>query len=407
MRRVWLLIFGGSVAVGAVAVDASAVRAQAIPYAASAEVTRDRSAVVAVTLLLPVGSRHDDAGLEGTAWLTGQTLALQANQALVGTGSKVSVSVGRSSTAFTLATTPNAWPEARATVESIVFRIPIRVDLFEDQRARAQRQWSFRGASPVTEFERESVSLLAPSSDPWTRSPIGTSESLALVSAREAELLRTGHYRRENAAVTVVGTPIPNAISVNAGLTGGRSLEPAWQSGRRMVLTREVTSAWITVAYAAPPDASRTTLEFMADIVQDALDPTPPDPERYSVDVRIVDAPGGPTLVTQVAAVPEAADRWERRIVDAVTSLVAGPPKGEFFQWARRRFRTRRLLADAGPEAASVRIGRDLLRDGLVRNLDAEIWALSEEGVAAALGGLGETRVLRLGPDLGLRRRKP
>jgi hypothetical protein len=44
----------------------------------------------------------------------------------------------------------------------------------------------------------------------------------------------------------------------------------------------------------------------------------------------------------------------------------------------------------------------DLLRDGEVRDLDKNIWALTEAGVAAAFRSFGDARILRLGPDLGL-----
>ena len=62
----------------------------------------------------------------------------------------------------------------------------------------------------------------------------------------------------------------------------------------------------------------------------------------------------------------------------------------------------RRLLAEGGAEQSSVRMAADLLRDGEVRDLDENIWALTEAGVAAAFRSFGDARILRLGPDLGL-----
>lgn len=103
----------------------------------------------------------------------------------------------------------------------------------------------------------------------------------------------------------------------------------------------------------------------------------------------------------EAAIFPEVADRWKQGIVATVAAMATSPPTGDFFQWERRRFRSLRLLEDATPESAAARIAADLRRDGVPRNLYRDISELAAETLGEVLNSLGETRVFRLGPDLG------
>jgi len=148
------------------------------------------------------------------------------------------------------------------------------------------------------------------------------------------------------------------------------------------------------------PALPRTTLELLAHLLLEELDPVPPDAARYSVDVEVLDPPGGPVLQVTASLLPEALDRWEARVLEAVDSLAARPMEEDFFRWRRRRFRTRRLLAEAAPEVQATRLTRDLALLGRVRDLDAEVWSLSPSSLVEAARALGEPRILRFGPDL-------
>jgi len=378
--------------------------AQEVVFSASATVERDRATTDAAAILLPVGSQDDAAGHGGTAWLLGHTLASQANRALDGLGAEVTVSVERSTTRFTLTALPHVWPEAWARFKATVFTDPIDPEAFSQVFKKLSAQMAFREGSPVFDFERESASMLAPPSHEWARNPFGTSESRAAISVQHADLLRADLYHPATATVGFVGDNVgrfPAATSRPATATAPPA-HFAWLVGDRIALTQEVTSAWISVAYPAPPSTGRTSLEFIAHLIRAALDPDPPDPERYSIDVRIVDAPGGPVIVVEAAVFPEAADRWEQGIVATIAAMAAGPPTGDFFQWERRRFRSLRLQEDATPQSAAARIVADLRREGVPRDLNQAISELAAETIGEVLNGLGETRVFRLGPDLGL-----
>ena len=162
-----------------------------------------------------------------------------------------------------------------------------------------------------------------------------------------------------------------------------------------------MTSTWLSVAYPAPASLSRTALELVAHLVDEELNPVPPDPDRFWVDVRLVDAPGGPVLVIDASVLPEAADRWEDRITRVVRGLSERRMEEDFFRWRRRRFRTTRLLDEARPEAEAERMAVDLHRSGAARLLGVEIWTLDGEALQHAAASLGEPRILRFGPDLG------
>jgi hypothetical protein len=175
----------------------------------------------------------------------------------------------------------------------------------------------------------------------------------------------------------------------------------AWITGDRRRQVEDVTSTWMEVAYPAPPEVPRIRLELIAHLLDEELDPTPPAPDRYSVDVSLEETPRGPVLVVKATVFPEATARWEARITGAVRRLAEEPIPEDFFRWRRRRFRTARLLEEAQPGAEAARMAADLLRDGAVRDLGLEIWGLDPAAVGEAARALGEPRIFILGPDLG------
>lgn len=392
------------VSVVAAAVVAPGLAAQPLPdgYAHSAAADHPRGTMVAVALRLPVGSRHDQAGIEGTAWLLAQVLRDAAAARLDAARTTLDASVGRSHTVFTLLTVPDGWQRAWRVVDSVLFGDGIDPALLEAHREALLERLAFERGAPVRLFEREALGLLGGVDNPWSRPLRGTEESVSAVGVMSLELLHRGHYRREAAAVAVagpVGVPTSDRRP-SAEPPPPPSEGPAWHVGDRILLEREVTNSWIAAAYPVDPHVSRTALELVAHLVLEELDPVPPDPARYSVDVRLENAPGGPVLMVEASVLPEAADRWEARIVEAVAGLSDAPLQGDFFRWRRRRFRTVRLLEETAPEREARRMTADLLRTGVARDLSTEIWRLDPEAVREAAAALGEPRILRMGPDL-------
>ncbi|MEQ9401633.1 MAG: hypothetical protein RJQ04_20880 [Longimicrobiales bacterium] len=357
-----------------------------------------RGTMVAVTVRIPSGSAQDAPGREGTAWLLGGVRAAQIEARLDPARAALTARVERGHTVFTLLVVPDAWQTAWRTVADILFDAPVPAALVEQHRSGLVAGLTFEEGSPARAFHQEAAALLGDPGSAWTRPLRGTPESVAALDPAALDAYRREHYVRGRAAVAVVG-PVEDAAGSETPPAPGAQGK-AWTLGDRHVLVREVTSTWLAVAYPAPAGMSRTTLELVAHLVLEELDPVPPAPDRFGVEVRIDDAPGGPVLVVEASVLPEAADRWEARITGVVRELAEERMEDDFFRWRRRRFRAARLLEEARPEAEAERVTADLLRDGAPRALGVDIWALDARSLQLAVGSLGEPRILRLGPDL-------
>lgn len=388
--------------------------------------------MVGVALRLPAGSAMDPEGAEGTAHLLARVRERQAAAALDPARAVLSARVGRGATVFTLLATPDAWREELTRAHEILFDSPVPPELVGEERNRVLEALRFGAGSPVRSFDLEAASLLVEPGSPWASPVRGTITSVASLDAASLAAWHREHVRSASAAVAVAGPvearPSPPVAATSARVapdTAGPTLPPdsaaprvadadsssstapaapvrvPWRVGDRITLVQEVTSAWLSVAYPAPDTLSRTALELLAHLVEEELDPVPPNPDRYSVEAAVEDTPGGPVLVVQASLVAEALGSWEARILATVEELVATPVADEFFRWKRRRFRTRRLLDEAAPEEEAARMAADLALLGRARDLDREIWELGAGELVDAARALGEPRILRLGPDLG------
>lgn len=373
-------------------------------YAGVETALTPRGTVVSIAVRIPAGSGDDQEGFGGTAWLLGHLLAERADEA-AGAGTSVSVEVSRGETLFTVLSLPEGWAQAWRRVESIIFGPPPEGLDIDGARRALENVLIFEDGSPVRRFELEAARLIAPPSHPWALPIRGTRESLANVSEVSLRLFAGNYYRADAATLSVVGprgfvSPTltrPDSTGLPPGAV------PAWSVGERVRLVREITNSWIVVAWPVDPDLPRTSLEFLVHLLAEQLDPTPPDPDRYSVDVRLEDTPRGPVVLVEATVFPAAADRWEKRILAAADRLARDIMDDDFLGWRRRRFRTARLLAESKPESEAARIARDLAREGKARNLSVQIWDLNGAALLRAARALGEPRILRLGPDLGSR----
>lgn len=369
--------------------------------------TRSRGTAVATAIVIPVGSAADPSEGPGTAHTLGEVLAAGVRRSL-GPAAEVSVRVERDWTAFLLLAPREGWPASLEALASSLFRDPVPGDLVEAVRNGLLARFTFEEGAPVREFQRELYGVLTSAADPWARGPRGRAEAVRGLSPGDLASFRRTHYDRGTARVVVVGpvdTVAARAAVAAAGLGGRPTPRPgadddrAWDEGERLHLAREVTNAWIGVLFPAPGDMSRTLLEALAHRVTEELNPATPDPGIYAASARVEETPGGPVLLIEAAVFPEAAQRWERRILEMVDELEE-PAAAPFFRWQRRRFRSERLLEESPPEAEALRAALDLLREGRVRDLPAEVWSLTADAIAGAADELGDPRILVLGPDL-------
>lgn len=375
---------------------------------------RPRGSVVATTVTFPVGSGHDPDGRGGTAWLVARTLEGMAQEAL-GEGASVSFEVLRSRFHATLVAPPDIWESALQTFTTVLMRRELSVERFEAERSRLVGRLTFESGAPVREFEVEAARLYASGEQDWARPPEGDLESIQAVSLDDLTQYRRRHLDGADVAVAVVGPVDPDAaIGVMStihgrarGAAASSSAEPgpgpvAWTTGDRLALPRAITNTSLAFAYPLPADHNRTAAEFLAHVLQERLNPVPPDPGVYRAEAQLVDTPTGPLLVIEVAVFPEVGDRWERQVATAVQEAAGGDPYEDvFFPWQQRRFRSAAMRRDARPEGLSRRLTDDLLREGSTRDVDAEIRALTAEELVTLATTLGQPRLLFFGPEPG------
>ena len=373
-----------------------------------AVMTRTGSTLVAVTLVIPSGSADDPDSIPGAARLVGETIAQAVRWRLDPDAAQLELRVERGWTAFTLLATPEVWVRSWAVVEDVAFRVSLADAPLEAARKAMLDEFTFETGAPVREFDREMYYVLGGARSPWSRDPRGTQASVRRAPSASLERSREGRYRIAQSVAAVVG-PVSEQEAraalapIGAGpLDPPRSNGPAWERGERVPLQRDVTNTWIGAAFPAPRDLPRTQLEFVGYQIQEALTPSPPDPGVFSVLVRVEDTPPGPVLVVEAAVMPEVTEAWEKRILGAVERL--GEQVDEtFFRWQRRRFRSWVLLREGQPEEAALRMALDLAREGRVRPLQEELWAIGTTELAKATEDLEAPRVLVWGPDLSAR----
>jgi len=369
-------------------------------YALRAVSVHRHGTAVAVALRLDVGSQDDPEGLEGTAWLLGRVLEAQVDAALEPGRAVFEVSVGRITTVCTLLAEPSAWERAWATADSVLFRRPLDAALLARHRADMLDDLAFEAGSPFAEFEAAVAALLGEEGSPFARPARGTRPSVERLGSTALEQFRGATFRRGAAALAVVGPVSPDSSAWAPPPADTADSEVPWTTGDRVPLVRDVTNTWIAIAWPIPSALPRTPVELVAHLLEEELDPVPPAPDRYAVDVRIEDTPRGAVLMVEASVFPEASDRWEARILGAMEELATRATPDDFFSWRRRRFRAARLVEEAAPEVEAHRITADLLRDGRMRDLGVDIWGLRPAAVQAAARALGSPRILLLGPEL-------
>lgn len=368
--------------------------------------------MVAVTVSIPAGSRHDPEERAGAAWVLGHAVADRLRQELDPAEATAEVSVERSRTVFSLLAVPDRWTRAYRTLTGVLFVDPLDEDDVLRARRALMEQLLFESGAPVRDFQQELHETLTSARHPWARPATGYPDQIVQIEIEDLEEYRDAHYRPHTAAISVVGPVsarrVASLIPASARTTPDEAVvqEEVWGSlpwsrGGRSRVVEEVTNTWIGVAFPAPLGSPRTSLEMLAHVVREELNPTPPDPGVYSADVGVVETPIGPVLLVMAAVFPEVAERWEREMVAAVRTLAERPADPTNFQWQRRRFRTEILLQEALPEGRGRRLADDLHRTGQLRDVTAEIWALDAESLSTLAAALGEPRIVVFGPELG------
>lgn len=384
---------------------------------------RPWTTVVSLTFAFPAGSADDPDDAPGLTWTLGEVIRratldrLRADSRSV---TELAVEVDRSRTVFRLITLAEHWEEAYGILDRTFSGASLPEWAVTGVRERLAEIYTFERDTPVREYRLELHRMVAGFGTGWSRDPRGTDTTALLATAEELRRHRDRTYRKEDGTVAVVGATSHREVArvVTGGLPpsdpdirapdftplGNRPPTVSLRErSDRLVITRPVTNTWIGTVYPVDPGTPATSLELLMDRLDRLLNPTPPDPGAFHVDVHVEYLGPRALLVIEAAVLPEAADEWEERIGAAVAEVGGAPMDEAFFRSYLRQFRTRRLIADAAPEEEGLRRALDLMRTGRTRDLPREISSLTADDLRRAAATLGEPRTLVFGPDLSTR----
>ena len=407
-------------------------------------------AVVAVALRFPAGSSMDPENREGTAFLLGRVLEAEGQRRLQTLSATLETTVVRDEFTMTLRAPDSEWDRAWTTVRELLAGAPISDAALNLARESQRERLVFEAGAPVRSFEVERDRFLLGASHPGSRRLRGTPNGLTSLSAGDLNDFRAQHLRLDASVIAVVGPVTPAQVqgvlraptrlvgpARDAGAPGSDLWPPedpadtltaqglpvapaqpplmrprplplqvpampsapaAWVTGDRMVIDQEITSTWIAVAWPLPAGTPAVLLDFLVHVVEEELNPTPPDPGLYRAEVRMERMGSAPVLLVNATVDPRVALRWEERILRAMDSVALDPPRGAFFELTRRRYRASRLLEQALPEARALWLVRAQAEEGEVPHFTHATWGLTREGLQGLGQARGEPRILLFGP---------
>lgn len=412
--------------------------------------TDPEGGVIALTLRFGVGSSADPDGREGTAALLGRTVERTLNDRLRDRESQASVQVREDAILVTLTTPPDSWHFPLEETRDVLLNRPLSPGEVDGVRQLQQQRLIFEEGAPVRTFQVERMNLIRGPSAPVARPVSGSTDSLDRITVDDLDAFRANHLRSAPSVLAIVGpvgrdevarrlsvepseatatSPFreaPSPVQGNREAVGdtvepppddpppalrtrlARELGPplavaasgamAWTSGDRQLRNMELTSTWMAVAWPFPEGTPATLLDFLGHTLQEALVPSPPDPGLYGAEVDLFQIEGRPVIVASVTVDPRVALRWEDRTLERMASLADSPPEGSFFELTRRRYRNRLLLRLADPAERSQHLAEEIAGTGATRDLQAEIWRLTREGLSDLAASAGPPRLFLLGP---------
>lgn len=376
---------------------------------------RPHDPMVGIALRFSSGTAADPEGREGTAFLAALLLEEEGTRRLETRSARVEARAGRDSFLVTALAPTGEWEATWRELMELLDGIGLtEADVLPLRDLQLDRL-RFEAGAPGREFERERDFLLLGSTHPGARTARGTSESLQSIQPADPLRFIREHLAAGAATVAVVGAVEPSrvaevvgrpATAVGPAAAPSRPFLPpatppgpsAWTTGERLMLDRDITSTWIAVAWPLPPSTPYPLEEFLAHVISEALNPTPPDPGLYGAQVEVVRRDGAPVLLVNATVDPRAALAWENRILGALDQVAEAPPPGAFFELTRRRYRSARLLEQAAPDARARWIAERSAEEGRVPSIASEVWGLSRDGLAALASARGEPRILIFGP---------
>lgn len=411
------------------------------PYAASVLDSDPRARTLALGILFPTGSADDPPGQEGTAALLASVLRRQAGPALAPYGATMDTEVSTDGLLVTLVAAPDRWRQAVLGLEVLLYESPLSPTALSQARAEVLEILTFEAGAPVRAFELARASFLLGPDARGSRPTIGSMASVGRLTLDDLATFRALRLRPEDATLAAHGPvradelasllsseveqlerDVPLATS-GAALPGvPDSIPPApalllhqtpeawrfpvngagaaaWEAGDRILMDLELTSSWISAAFPFPQGTPGLLLDFLAHLIAEDLTPSPPDPGLFNAQASTITIEGAPVLVVTATVDPRVTFHWEARLAEATTRMGAEPPRGAFFDLAKRRFRALTLMDLAVPENRVGWLARRRAA-GLAPfpDLDVQVQSLDRATVSRLAETAGPPRIIVYGP---------
>lgn len=371
---------------------------------------RPWSTAVAVVVAFPGGSAEDPPGSGGLSRVMADAV-VRAAASKGPAGAVFAADVTRDGTFFSTLASLEAWQDAYRALVGALLGPTLPESEIAEARAALLASLRAEAGAAVREVELEIWRALLGAAHPWARPAAGNARSVERLAPRRAQEWFAGRFRARDAIVAVVG-PVDTAARAalvapwqtapeGPALATPSTPTPAPEGqARRVTLFGEVTSTWIAVALPVAAGTPPAAGAFLAHYLEEQLTAVPRDPALFDASVRVERFPWGDGIVAAVVVTPEDAERWERRIGEAVERLRHAPLPGPTFDATWRRFRSALALRLAYPEQAARWHAEALLREGRPSDPMAEVAELTAEGIAGAARGLAPATVLVYGPEL-------
>jgi hypothetical protein len=373
------------------------------------------AAMTTLTLVFPEGGATDPAEGTGATFLLGRLLQAQGEQALLPLGGTLAIQAEQGQVALVVSVPSPRWEEGWARVQRLLETDPLSSALLEEARARRLDELLFQQGTPVQSFlaawQRHAFASSLPVAIDAGRPIGGTVDGVRGVTLSMLDARRRDVFRIERSQAILMAPPPPESsaqldfhVPESAGAVGsvgagGRSAP--WE-GSRQVVDRDLTSTWIGLAWAIPEGVHWVTVSFLAQRLQEMLNPSLPEPGIYRTEVSPVRA-GDRTLLTVVATVdPSVALRRERQVIEALGSLGTEAMTGLGLDLAQRRWKSEvaAVRSNAVEEGfwLARQLGPGLASSEILPNPDALRGLLSGTVIRDLAASLSAPRIFVYGP---------
>ena len=361
--------------------------------------------VVAVEVLVAVGTADEPEGSAGITYLTARSVVEPARRAIDSLGGHLEVEAHKDAVAFTLTAAPDAWREASQALLVALFRDPVDSAAVGRQRRALVRELQSREASPADALAREVERAVFGEGHPWGRPEVGTAETMAEIGAAEVDAYLRQSFTPERSLVAVVG-PVERADAVehlrpHLGEGGVRTepVDPPAPAEGPVRRDYNSITTWVSASWHFGDESDVEALRMLSHLALDRVSFGPSRRSVYNARAEVLRHAGGGELRLHLVVPPREAEQWAGALREAVSGYAAEPLSPQLFADRLRRYRGERLLELETPEARAATLARNALLGGRVDTL-VDFQGLTPRRLHEAARSLDAPIVVFLGPSL-------